>query len=138
MSLVSVTPLGRVPALRLLQIPLLAFGQRARAGPGAGGELQVRQMQADERPGIGQRHERRDTRTEIASACPVANAEFLLESSRPGRRGATHGRMGGPCATRGSRGPAIAKIISNFGSPFGSLTIISSYARQWAQLGSNQ
>ena len=48
-----VTPLGQVPALRLLQIPLLAFGQRARAGPGIGGELQVRQMQADERPGIG-------------------------------------------------------------------------------------
>jgi hypothetical protein len=36
-----------------------------------------------------------------------------------------------------SRGPAIAKIISNFGSPFGSLTIISSYEKQWAQVDSN-
>jgi hypothetical protein len=36
-----------------------------------------------------------------------------------------------------SRGPAIAKIISNFGSPFGSLTIISSSEQQWAQQGSN-
>ena len=36
-----------------------------------------------------------------------------------------------------SHSPANAKIISNFGSPFGSLTIISSSERQWAQQGSN-
>jgi hypothetical protein len=36
-----------------------------------------------------------------------------------------------------SHSPAIAKIISNLGSPFGSLTIISSSEKQWAQQGSN-
>jgi hypothetical protein len=36
-----------------------------------------------------------------------------------------------------SHHPAMDKITINFGSPFGSLTIISSSERQWAQQGSN-
>ena len=36
-------------------------------------------------------------------------------------------------ASEASPSPAIAKIISNLGSPFGSLTIISSSEKQWAQ-----
>jgi hypothetical protein len=42
-----------------------------------------------------------------------------------------------PVPSEASHSPAIAKIISDFGSPFGSLTIISSYEKQWAQQGSN-
>ena len=40
-------------------------------------------------------------------------------------------------ASEASPSPANAKIISNLGSPFGSLTIISGSEKQWAQQGSN-
>jgi hypothetical protein len=46
-------------------------------------------------------------------------------------------KCGIPVLREASHSPAIAKIISNFGSPFGSLTIISSSEKQWAQQGSN-
>jgi hypothetical protein len=42
-----------------------------------------------------------------------------------------------PVPREASPSPANAKIISNLGSPFGSLTIISSSEKQWAQQGSN-
>ena len=40
-----------------------------------------------------------------------------------------------PCGV--SHSPAMNKITISFGSPFGSLTIIESYEKQWAQQGSN-
>jgi len=42
-----------------------------------------------------------------------------------------------PALREASHSPAMDKITINFGSPFGSLTIISSSERQWAQQGSN-
>src|SRR6266568_6044756 len=42
-----------------------------------------------------------------------------------------------PALREASHSPAMDKITINFGSPFGSLTIISSSKRQWAQQGSN-
>ena len=44
---------------------------------------------------------------------------------------------GVPVPGEASHIPAKDKITINFGSPFGSLTIISSSERQWAQQGSN-
>jgi hypothetical protein len=59
-------------------------------------------------------------------------------SARHGRREQLAGKCR-PGATRARLriSPVNSKIISNLGSPFGSLTIISSYEKQWAQQGSN-
>jgi hypothetical protein len=58
-------------------------------------------------------------------------------SARHGRRGSARWRNAVPVLREASHSPAIAKIISNLGSPFGSLTIISSSERRSAQQGSN-
>ena len=76
------------------------------SGPGIGGELQVRQMQVDERPGIGQSHERRDTRTEVASARPVANVAKTSHEPVP-QRG--HVAVGHPACHSWPSGEAIAR-----------------------------
>jgi len=52
-------------------------------------------------------------------------------SARHGSGGSARWRNAVPVPREASHRPAIGKIISTFGSPFGSLTIISSSERQW-------
>ena len=58
--------------------------------------------------------------------------------ARHGRRESVRGRMRHLVPREASHCLAMDEFTINFGSPFGSLTIISSSERQWAQLGSNQ
>jgi len=58
-------------------------------------------------------------------------------SARHGRRDQLADEYGDPVPREASHALAMDEFTINSGSPFGSLTIISSCEKQWAQQGSN-
>ena len=126
---------GRSPCECLGSPKLLTF--RSGQGHASRGRLRREQIEpsAHSMPGSGSpARDAGPSEHGVRAGTPPRESAFPCQH---GRRGSARGRIRRPVSREASHSPAIAKIIRSFGSPFGSLTTISSSEKQWAQQGSN-